>query len=314
MARIVVVDPILLASQYGLSPGWAGDEHEVVFPAGFELEEVAPLLGEAEAILTAHYPVAASMMDLAPRLKLIAKPGAGVDNIDLEAAAARDVVVTNVSGTRSRAVAEHALFMITYLARRAWLLGDPDWKTTSATQLGNKTLGIIGLGAIGSLLARFAHGIGMEIMVHTRTPDPSRVRDVPIRFAALDDLLAQSDFVVVAVPLTDQTRGLIDAAAMRKMKPTAYIVNVSRGPNVVTDDLVAAVAAGEIAGAGLDVTDPEPLPEGHPLLAHPGVLVTPHNAGRTVESQRTTMARMHANVRAVLSGGDPLDPVLPATS
>ncbi|MBA3363317.1 MAG: 3-phosphoglycerate dehydrogenase [Actinobacteria bacterium] len=280
-----------------------------MIPPGFGMEDLGPLLPEVEAILTAHSPVTEQMIVLAPKLRLVAKPGAGVDNIDLAAAARHGVSVTNVTGARGRAVAEHALFLMLHLARRAWLRGDPAWRDAIATQLGGKTLGIVGLGDIGSHLGRFGHGLGMQVISHTRTPDADRVPDVPVRFVDLGTLLRESDVVVLCVPLTEETRGMIDRSALAVMKDDAYLINVSRGPIVSTDDLLEAMRSERLAGAGLDVTDPEPLPQDHGLRALPHVLISPHNSGRTTESQAEALGRMRRNVRLVLAGDAPLDPV-----
>ncbi|HWL91547.1 MAG TPA: NAD(P)-dependent oxidoreductase, partial [Actinomycetota bacterium] len=176
----------------------------MLIPTGFQIEHLRPLLPEVAAFLTAHAPVTEEMISLAPKLRLVAKPGAGVDNIDLAAAARHGVSVTNVTGARGRAVAEHALFMMLHLARRAWLQGDLAWRDAIATQLGGKTLGIVGLGDIGSHLGRSGHGLGMRVIAHTRTPDADRVPDVPVRFVDLGTLLRESDVVVVCVPLTEE--------------------------------------------------------------------------------------------------------------
>jgi phosphoglycerate dehydrogenase-like enzyme len=309
----VIVDPLLVSDAFGLESGWAGPEHDVLAPGGYAADVLAPLLADADAILTAHRPVTPELMDLAPRLRLIAKPGAGVDNIDVAAAAARGITVTNVPGARGRAVAEHALFLLLYLARRGWLHDDAAWATTNATQLGGKTLGVVGLGAIGSHVVREGHGLGMRVAALTRTPDPGRVPGVPIRFVTRDELLAQADAIVLCAPLTDGTRGMIDLAALAAMKEDALLVNVARGPLVVTDDLLDAMLRGRLGGAGLDVTDPEPLPPDHGLRRIARVLISPHNAGRTIESQAEALERMRANVRSVLAGGAPLDPVRPQT-
>lgn len=267
------------------------------------------MLAEADAIVTAHAPVTGEMLELAPRLRVIAKPGAGVDNIDVDAAARRGVPVTNVPGVRARAVAEHALFLLLSLARKAWLREDPAWRDALAVQLGGKTLGIVGLGEIGSHLARFCHGLGMEIVVYTRTPMPDRVTGVAIRFLGLHDLLREADAVVLCVPLTDDTRGMIDRSTLPLMKEGGFLVNVARGPVVATEDLLHAMRSGRLGGVGLDVTDPEPLPRDHPLRAIPNVLLSPHNAGRTVESQAQALERMKANILRVLAGNAPLDQV-----
>lgn len=311
MAQLLVVDPLLLTREFGIGVGWAGPEHEVVIPNGFEPDDLRPFLEGTEAILTAHRTVTEDMMELAPSLRLIAKPGAGVDNIDVAAAARRGVVVTNVTGARGRAVAEHALFMMLYLARHAWMRDDPAWQGTTSIQLGGRSLGIVGLGAIGGHLARFGHGLGMSVLAHTRTPDPGRLADVPVSFVERDELLARADFVVLCVPLTDETRGTIDRSTLSSMKDDAFLVNVSRGPVVATEDLLEVMREGRLAGAGLDVTDPEPLPADHGLRRLPNVLISPHNAGRTSESQAEALERMRTNVRLVLAGREPVDAVRP---
>ncbi len=314
MAQIVVVDPILLTEEYGLTPSWAGEGHELVKPEAFDLDSLRPHLADAAVILTAHYPVDGPMMDAAPGLRLVAKPGTGVDNIDVAAAQTRGVTVTNAPGARGRAVAEHALFMLLYLARHGWMHGDPAWKSTTGVQLGEKTLGIVGLGSIGSLLARFGDGLGMSVIAHTRTQGPDRVPGVPVRFSGKGDLLREADVVALCMPLTAETHHYIDAASLQLMKPSAYLLNVSRGPTVATEDLLAAMAAGHLAGAGLDVTDPEPLPADHGLHHLANVFITPHNAGRTHESQARAMSIMLANVRAVLAGTPAPNTVGPAAA
>ena len=309
IARILVVDPLLISEGFRIGADWAGPEHEVLIPEGFDLEHLRSLLPEAAALLTAHAPVTEEMIALAPALRLVAKPGAGVDNIDVAAAARRGVTVTNVAGARGRAVAEHALFLLLHLSRRGWLRDDPAWRDTLATQLGGKSLGIVGLGEIGAHVARFGEGLGMQVIAHTRTPDPDRAPGVAVRFVDLDTLLREADAVILCAPLTDATRNMIDRRALGMMKEDAYLINVARGPLVSTEDLLEVMRAGHLAGAGLDVTDPEPLPEDHGLHSLPHVLISPHNAGRTIESQTEALARMRENVRLVLSGSPPIDPV-----
>ena len=313
MARVLVVDPLLVTPAFGIADGWAGDNHEVIVPSGFEPDEVERHLRDADAILTAHRPVTRAMIVAAPELMLIAKPGAGVDNIDVAAAAEHGVIVTNVTGARGRAVAEHALFMMLYLARRAWMRDDPAWQHTPGVQLGGKRLGIVGLGAIGRELARFGNGVGMEVLANTRTPDAAAVPGIRVAFVQRAELLVRADVVVLCPPLTSETRGMVDRKAIARMKEGAYLINVGRGPLVVTEDLLDAMRVGHLAGAGLDVTDPEPLPPEHGLRALPNVLISPHNAGRTYESQAAALARMRDNVLAVLTGRPPLDRVAPGT-
>jgi phosphoglycerate dehydrogenase-like enzyme len=149
----------------------------------------------------------------------------------------------------------------------------------------------------------------MQVVAHTRTPDPDRAPGVPVRFVDLDTLLREADAVILCAPLTDATRNMIDGRALGMMKEDAYLINVARGPLVSTEELLEVMRDGHLAGAGLDVTDPEPLPEDHGLRSLPHVLISPHNAGRTIESQAEALARMRENVRLVLSGSPPIDPV-----
>jgi D-3-phosphoglycerate dehydrogenase / 2-oxoglutarate reductase len=309
VARLLVVDPLLVTEEFGIDAGWVGDGHEVLIPSGFAIGDLIPHLARADGILTAHAPVTEDMMALAPNLRLIAKPGAGVDNIDIDAAAARGVVVTNVRGARGRAVAEHALFLMLYLARHGWMRDDPAWQGTTSVQLGGKTLGVAGAGSIGSEVARFGHGLGMSVLVHTRTPDPGRIPDVPVAFVQRDDLFARADFVVLCVPLSEETYRMVDRDSLATMERDAFLINVARGPVVDTDALLEAIRDGRLAGAGLDVTDPEPLPADHELRRFPNVLISPHNAGRTSESQAEALERMRTNVRLVLAGEPPIDRV-----
>ncbi|MGZ8601616.1 MAG: NAD(P)-dependent oxidoreductase [Actinomycetota bacterium] len=311
MARLLIVDPLLVTEEFGIGAGWAGPEHDVVIPPAFALDDLKPSLGSAEGILTAHGLVTEEMMALAPGLRLIAKPGAGVDNIDVAAAATRGITVTNVRGVRGRSVAEHALFMMTYLARHGWMRDDPAWQGTTSVQMGGKTLGIAGLGEIGGHLARFGHGLGMEVIVHTRTPGPDRVSGVPVSFVERPALVERADFLVLCLPLTDETHHMIERTTLASMKDDAHLINVSRGPVVASDDLVAALSDRRLAGVGLDVTDPEPLPPDHELRSFPRVLISPHNAGRTFESQAEALGRMRENVRLVLAGQPPIDLVTP---
>ena len=309
MAKLLVVDPLLTTPEFGVGPGWLGSEHEVITPGSYDVDDLAPLLADAAVLLTAHYPVTAQMLAHTRGLGLVAKPGAGVDNIDVAAATQRGVVVTNVPGARGRAVAEHAMFMLLYLVRHAWMRGDPAWKGTSGLQLGGKTLGIVGYGDIGTKLVRMGAGFDMRVLVHSRTADPTRTPDVEVTFVDRDELYRRSDALILCMPLTPQTQAMIDEKALRAMKPTAILVNVSRGPAVVTDDLLTVMSQGHLHSAGLDVTDPEPLPSDHGLWHLPNVLISPHNAGRTRESQQAALSRMRENVETFLDGGRPPDQV-----
>jgi glyoxylate reductase len=249
----------------------------------------------------------AALLDACPQLRVVSTHAVGVDNIDLPAAAARGIPVGNTPGVLTDATADLAFALLLAAARKlpqtAAAVRAGEWGPWEpAGFLGHDvtgaTLGIVGAGRIGAAVARRAAGFEMEVLETTRrggTPLP--------------ELLARSDFVSLHVPLTPQTRHLIDAAALARMKPTAILVNTARGPVVDTDALVAALHAGTIAGAALDVTDPEPLPADHPLLSAPNVLVVPH-VGSATPRTRARMAQLAVdNVLAGLAGAPLPHPV-----
>jgi glyoxylate reductase len=267
-------------------------------PAPAELRAHA---SEADALLTlVTDPVDAALLDAAPDLRAIANMAVGTDNIDVAAAAERGIAVGNTPDVLTDATADLAFALLLALARRivpgAAQVRNGEWRTWEpagdlGADLAGATLGIVGWGRIGQAVARRAEGFGMEI-VHS-----SRSSGVP-----LDALLARADFVSLHTPLTDETRGLIGAAALERMKPTALLVNTARGGVVDQDALRAALHDGAIAGAALDVTDPEPLPPDHPLLDAPNLLVVPHVGSATVRT-RARMAEMAVeNLLAALDG------------
>jgi glyoxylate reductase len=279
-------------------------EHDVeVWPGALppgrgELLARAPELEGLLALLTD--PVDAELIGAAPRLRAISNYAVGVDNVDIDAARARGIPVGNTPGVLTESTADLALALMLGAARRL-VEGDAyvrrgEWRTWEpglllGRDLHGSTVGIVGYGRIGRAVARRLDGFGCELL-HT-----SRSGGVE-----LGELLERSDFVTLHCPLTPETRGLIGDDALRRMKPTAYLVNTARGPVVDSDALVRALHAGEIAGAALDVTDPEPLPGDHPLLAAPGLLVLPHIASAT-HATRERMAGMAVdNLLAGLAG------------
>lgn len=301
MAVIAAVDPLLIAAQ-GLVGNEFGAGHRLVVPAGWTESERLAAVADADVILTATAPVTATMLHAAPRATLVAKPGAGVDNIDLAAAARRGVVVCNAPGTRGAAVAEFVVWALLHLARRGF---DPAAAVDRlGLDLSGRTLGLVGLGDIGTRVARSARSLGMEVVAATPS---ARNRDplTPVRFVDLGEIHTVVDALVLCMPLTPQTYRLLDARRMTQMRPEAMLVNVARGPSVVTQDLLEVMSTGHLHGAVLDVTDPEPLPADHPLRSLPKVVVTPHLAGRTVGAQRLALRVMVDNVRAHLQGRTP---------
>ena len=265
-------------------------------PPRAELMARAPELDGLLSLLTD--PVDAELIEAAPRLRAISNYAVGVDNVDVEAATARGIPVGNTPDVLTEATADLALALMLGIARRLSegeaFVRAGEWKTWEpglllGHDLYGATVGIVGYGRIGQAVGRRLEGFGCELLTANRS-------------GGLDDLLDRSDFVTIHCPLTPATRGLIDDAALRRMKPTAYLVNTARGPIVDTDALVRALHAGELAGAALDVTDPEPLPAGHPLLDAPNLLVVPHVGSATVAT-RERMADMAVdNLLAGLAG------------
>lgn len=312
MAKVVLIDPLYSTPAWNVASDWLGAEHEVVAPAEYTPEAIEPLLPESEGILTVFRPVSPDMMDMAPNLKVVAKPGAGVDNIDVDAANERGVMVCNVEGVRGRSVAEHAFFMALYVARHAWMKDQQEtWEHMPAVQLGGKSLGIVGLGDIGRRAARIGNGFGMELLINTRTEDPSYVPEADLEFTSFDALLPRADFLILCMPLAPEMRGIMNKANLLKMKADAILINVSRGPAVVSDDLLEVMRGGHLAGAGLDVTDPEPLPKDHGLWGLENVIISPHHASRTPETQVAAMERTAENMRLALGGQRPVNIVNP---
>jgi glyoxylate reductase len=279
-------------------------EHEVEVwpkqlpPGRDELLARAPELDGLLSLLTD--PVDAELIEAAPRLRAISNYAVGVDNIDLEAAAARGIPVGNTPDVLTDTTADLAVALMLGISRHL-VEGDAyvrrgEWRTWETGlllghDLHGSTVGIVGFGRIGQAVARRLEGFGCEIL-HT-----SRSGGV-----GLEELLDRSDFVSVHPPLTPETRGLIGDEALARMKDTAYLVNTARGPIVDSDALGRALHAGQIAGAALDVTDPEPLPGDHPLLDAPNLLVLPH-LGSATEATRARMAAMAVdNLLAGLAG------------
>jgi phosphoglycerate dehydrogenase-like enzyme len=219
----------------------------------------------------------------APNLRLLSLWGTGTDNVDLGAAARHGVTVTNTPGVSAFSVAEHALALLLAVARRIPRVDaevrQGRWPRGHAAQVHGKTLGIVGLGAVGRQFARLGAGIGMHVKAWTMHPGPA----LGFELVSLDELFRQSDVVSLHLRLSADTRGFIGARELGKMKPSAILINTARGPIVDQEALLDALTSDRIAGAGLDVFDVEPLPPGHPLTHLDNVVLTPHSAGITPE-------------------------------
>jgi glyoxylate reductase len=255
-----------------------------------------------------------AVLDREPRLRVVSNFAVGYDNVDVPAATARGVAVCNTPGVLTNATADATWSLLMAAARRVVEGADyvraGKWRTWGPTlllgqEVTGSTLGIIGFGRIGREVAKRARGFDMRVLVYDTFRDERAERELGAEFRPLDDLLRESDFVTLHVALTDETRHLMDARAFGLMKPTAVLVNAARGPVVDTDALVAALRDGTIFAAGLDVTDPEPLPADHPLVSLPNCTIVPHTASATVQT-RDAMATLAArNLLAVLRGETP---------
>jgi glyoxylate reductase len=256
---------------------------------------------DVAAIYTYGHPlVDGAMLDRLPGVKVISNYGVGVDHIQLAEAAKRGIPVGNTPGILDGATADMGFTLLLAAARRL-CEGDRYARSPEFTRydpgyiLGREvhgsTLGIIGLGRIGKQVAKRARGFEMTVIYHNRRRDVAAEESLGVRYAGFGELLSESDYVMLCCPLTEATRGLINRAALAKMKPTAILVNLARGPVVDTAALTEALQARRIYAAALDVTDPEPLPRNHPLLLLDNVTIAPH-LGSATDQTRTKMAEI----------------------
>ncbi|MCU0985579.1 MAG: hydroxyacid dehydrogenase [Acetobacteraceae bacterium] len=254
----------------------------------------------------------------APRMLAAVRHGVGVDMIPIPEASAAGVLVSRVPGANAATVAEFAVGQMLAAARGVEALDaahrSEGWekaraRTAQGTELLGRTLGLVGVGDIGMHLARIAHhGFGMRVLGFRR--DAARLPP-HVAYAPLPELFAEADYIVIACPLTDETRGLIGAALIGRMKRTAWLINVARGPIIDEAALIEALAERRIGGAALDVYATHPLPTDHPLLALPNVIATPHGAGISRESGVALAVRSAEEVLRVLRGERPLALVNP---
>ncbi|NNF63913.1 MAG: D-glycerate dehydrogenase [Acidimicrobiia bacterium] len=254
------------------------------------------------------------LLDLAPGLKVVSTFSVGLDHIDLAACAARSVAVGHTPDVLTETTADTAFALLLAAARRLregidyvrdgrWQEWDPD--LLLGRDVHSTRLGIVGMGRIGTAIARRGVAFGMTVGYWSRTAKPEAEASLGAQRLALDELLETSDHVVVACALTDDTRHIIDARALDSMKSSATLVNIGRGPLVDTDALVRALGSGSIFAAGLDVTEPEPLPADHPLLSLSNCTVIPHLGSSTVET-RSAMAHLAVDNLAAGLLGEPL--------
>jgi glyoxylate reductase len=260
-----------------------------------------------------HVRVDGAILDRLPNVRVISNYGVGVDHIDLAAAGARDIPVGNTPGVLEAATADLGFALLLSSARRIvegdrhahsaeFLHYDPGYML--GREVHGKILGIVGMGQIGRQVARRALGFDMTVLYYNRRrrEDVERALGPAVRYTSKDELLSQADYIILCVPLSDETRGLIGPTELAAMKPDATLINIARGPVVDTQALTRALAENQIAAAALDVTEPEPLPRDHPLLSMPNVVITPHLGSATVETRRRMAELSVDNLLAGLEG------------
>lgn len=273
-------------------------------------EELIERIQGARVIVTKELPVGADLLSQFPdTVKLIVEAGTGYNNIDLNAAKERGITVCNIPAYSTERVAHTVIMMILNFAstmqKQIGMLAKGDRSNftqhlqVSHTEVNGKTLGVVGAGHIGMEVIKVAKALGMNILVHTRTP---KADGDGIRYVSLDELLENSDYITLHCPLNDQTKYIINKEAIGKMKPSAVIVNTGRGPLINEADLCEALAAKRIAGAGLDVQEVEPPAEDSPLYTLDNVIITPHMGWKGLETRQRLVGIIRDNVQAFFKG------------
>lgn len=267
-------------------------------------------IGQYDALLVrSNTKVTVKVIQAANKLKVIGRAGSGVDNISLEAATNRGIVVMNTPGGNSISVAELALGLMLAIARHvgpasaSTKLGIWDKKSFAGFELRDKTLGIVGFGKIGMEVAKRAKPFQMNLLVYDPYVSDRLAQDLNVKLVPLEQLLSQSDIITLHVPSLDSTRNLINAQSIGRMKKGVYLINTARGDLINEADLLAGLEGGKIAGAGLDVLSVEPPNPDHPLVRHPRVIATPHIAASTAEAQEVVGVEIAQQVRDFLQDG-----------
>ena len=264
----------------------------------------------ARVVVTKELPVGADLLSQFPdTVKLIVEAGTGYNNIDLNAAKERGITVCNIPAYSTERVAHTVIMMILNFAsimqKQIGMLAKGDRSNftqhlqVSHTEVNGKTLGVVGAGHIGMEVIKVAKALGMNILVHTRTP---KADGDGIRYVSLDELLENSDYITLHCPLNDQTKHIINKEAIGKMKPSAVIVNTGRGPLINEADLCEALLSKRIAGAGLDVQEVEPPAEDSPLYTLDNVIITPHMGWKGLETRQRLVGIIRDNVQAFFKG------------
>ena len=308
--KIVVCDPI---SPKGIALLQQRPEFEVVvLPKRLPEPELLPVVADAVALLVrSETKVTRKVIESAPKLRVVGRAGVGIDNVDVEAATQHGVVVMNTPGGNTVTTAELSFAMLLALARKvpqahtSMASGKWDRKLFQGTELLGKTLGILGMGRIGSEVAKRALVFGMRVIAYDPYLTEERAKALGAEFAdSVDDVYRVADFITVHMPVTPETKHMLNAAAFTKMKPGVRLVNCARGEIISENDLMAALESGKVAGAALDVFAVEPLPADHPYRKQPNVILTPHLGASTQEAQEKCGIEVAEVVTAYLLTGE----------
>ncbi|MBQ1913906.1 MAG: phosphoglycerate dehydrogenase [Selenomonadaceae bacterium] len=284
-------------------------EFEVVVKEKISHEELLSIIPEFDALMVrSASKVTADVIERAEKLKIIGRAGVGVDNIDIPAATARGIIVINSPGGNTIAATEHTMAMMLAMSRHIPIANETlqkgEWnrKKYVGVELRGKTLGVVGMGRIGSGVAKRALAFDMNVIAYDPYINEERAKSLGVKVGSLDDVIAEADFITVHMPLTPETKGMISMEQMKKMKKGVRLVNCARGGIIDEADLAQAVKDGIVAGAAIDVFTSEPIPADHPLLGVPGIILTPHLGASTVEAQIGVSVDVSEGILAALKG------------
>ncbi len=304
--RILISDKM---TPQGLSCFTGHTGFEIVYNPEITMEALAECLGEYDAlVIRSRTQVTRAMLAKPGKLQIIGRAGAGVDNVDVDAATEKGIIVMNTPGGNTLSTAEHAISMLLSLARRipqadqSMHAGKWDKKTIMGTEIFGKVLGVVGLGRIGRVVAEHMQAFGMEVIVHDPLLTQETADKLGVRPVSIEEMCRQADAITIHAPLNDDTRGIIGAPQLALMKPTALLVNCARGGIIDEKALCEALRERKIGGAALDVFEIEPLPADHPLRGLDNVVLTPHLAASTTEAQEKVARDIAVQVRETLSG------------
>lgn len=304
--RILVSDKLV---PEGLEILRAGGENEVVSEPGMSPEALADAICDFDAlVIRSGSQVTSEVIARADRLKVIGRAGVGVDNIDVEAATERGIIVMNTPGGNTISTAEHSISMMLALVRNipradaTMKQGKWEKKSLGGAELYGKTLGVLGLGRIGREVARRMRAFEMDVIAYDPFLAEEAAAKMGVELTDVDDICRRADIITVHTPLNDETRGLINAERIAMMKPTALLINCARGGIIDEDALAEGLNSGRIAGAAIDVFTVEPLPEDHPLRKAKNIVLSPHLAASTTEAQEKVAREIARQVVDVLRG------------